>query len=184
MRQNSCNNFNNLNPTSRPWYIFYLSENFHWFHFVSSNTRNIEWLHRVAMHLVIGPAFSLLPPITEGNDSIPMVLRDKGGESICLAICQFRGLEGSQTLSATNFVLQINWTRLKRNSEMWQKTTPIALIISTVPVDLSIYSLVVSILVSITYSAWFWRSKSKGSNQTEFCLKLHRTQLALISYFY
>ena len=43
---------------------------------------------------------------------------------------------------------------VKRTGEKCQKTSPIAVIIGIVLVDISIYSLDALVFVSITYSAW------------------------------
>ena len=76
------------------------------------------------------------------------------GEPVCLDICLLRRGWSSQILWLTNLAVIGEAGGVKRTSEKYQKTPPTALIISTVLVDISIYSLVVSIIDCITYSAW------------------------------
>ena len=79
--------------------------------------------------------------------------------AICNLLCVGRA-GGLITRCWTNLSVIGEAGSVKRTGEKCQKTTPIALIIGIVLVDISIYSLDVLVFVSITYSSWLGGPKS------------------------
>ena len=71
------------------------------------------------------------------------------------------GRAGAQTTRcSTKFVEPPSSLAILKSAQKLSKKSPTALIIDTVLIDISIYSLVVLVFVCITYSAWFGVTKS------------------------
>ena len=118
--------------------------------FLNASTLNI-----LISHAVPAPVMWNLAPWEVASASALI------SSSVCLTTtvwgCTFYVFNMTFKFSPFNPIID----RLLGRQEVWRepvksvkKTNPIALIISTVPIDIRIYSLHVLVCVSITYSAW------------------------------